>query len=136
MKSRHTQDLAKFPRVSSSHPATHSLSHTHTYTHTHKHTHFTKTLTSLSVSKQASIEQVGSVMRDAAEQKKKGRKNKIKVSVFMRLQFMTLLEMVLDMAVLFVCLFVCLCGSFLLARERGLGFDVCLEIENDGGFGC
>jgi hypothetical protein len=36
----------------------------------------------------------------------------------------------------FVCLFVCLCGSFLLARERGLGFDVCLEIENDGGFGC
>jgi hypothetical protein len=22
----------------------------------------------------------------------------------------------------FVCLFVCLCGSFLLARERGLGF--------------
>jgi hypothetical protein len=46
------------------------------HTHTHKHTHFTKTLTSLSVSKQASIEQVGSVIRDAAEQKKKGRKNK------------------------------------------------------------
>ncbi len=75
MKSRHTQDLAKFPRVSSSHPATHSLSHTHIHTHPQTHP-LHKTLTSLSVSKQASIEQVGSVIRDAAEQKKKGRKKK------------------------------------------------------------
>jgi hypothetical protein len=71
-----------------SHPQTHPLH---------------KTLTSLSVSKQGSIEQVGSVIR-VAEKKKKGKKKK--VSVFMRLQSMTLLEMVLDMAVLFVCLFV------------------------------
>jgi len=85
-------------------PPSNPLSHTHTHP-------LHKTLTSLSASKQASIEQVGSVIRDA-EQKKKGIK---KVSVFMRLQFMTLLGMVLDMAVLFVCLFVFFCGSFLWA---------------------
>jgi hypothetical protein len=80
---------------------------------------------------QASIEQVGSVIRDA-EQKKKGKTKK--VSIFMRLQFMTLLEMVFGHGS-FVCLFVCV-DPFYGSEGGEWVFDVCLESEKDGGFGC